>query len=196
MQDAAENRADAIAHGRAIKWTNAFAASVCGGVPAAALTFLAWEGTARWTIGFAAGLLWANLFEYLYHRYLLHIPGKFFADRHLLHHASVGTPEEPLNINFGGSPLWIGLLFAVNGVPLVVADLLLGWGVLGGALAAFTLYFLTLEEIHWRIHVGERLPGALERVRAYHTAHHDFPDARYNVFLPLSDWLFGSSRRI
>ena len=196
MQAATERWADAIARGRAIKWTNAFAAALCGGGPAAALTLLGWEGAARCVLGFAVGLLWAKLFEYLYHRYLLHIPGKFFAGRHLLHHASVGTPEEPLNINFGGSPAWIGLLFAVNGVPLVVADLLGGWGVAGGALAAFTLYFLALEEIHWRIHVGERLPGLLERVRAYHIAHHDYPDARYNVFLPLSDWLFGPTRRI
>lgn len=184
-----------IAQGRALKRTNAFAAILCGGAPAAALTFLVWGGAVRWIVGFAAGLLWANLFEYIYHRYLLHIPGKFFAGRHLMHHTSVGTPEEPLNINFGGSPIWIGLLFAINGVPLAAADLLLGWGLAGGALLAFTMYFLLLEEIHWRIHVGERLPGALECIRAYHFAHHDFPDARYNVFLPLSDWLFGSARR-
>ena len=184
-----------LAQGRAIKRTGALTAVLCGGVPAAVLTFLAWGGAARWMIGFAVGLCWANLFEYLYHRCLLHLPGKFFASKHLMHHESVGTPEEPLSINFGGSPLWVAMLFAVNGIPLVVADLLLGWGVAGGALAAFTIYFLALEEIHWRIHVGEWLPRVLNRVREYHIAHHDFPDARYNVFLPLSDWLFRSARR-
>ena len=195
MQSATDLWTATLARGRAIKWTNACAAAICGGVPASVLTALDWRGSFRWSLGFLLGLLWANLFEYLYHRYMLHIPGKFFASRHLMHHSSVGTPQEPLHINFGGSPLWIALLFGVNGIPLVAADLLLEWGVAGGALVAFTLYFLALEEIHWRVHVGEKLPGVLERVRAYHVAHHDYPDGRYNVFLPISDWLFGSLRR-
>jgi len=196
MQPATELLTVTLARGRAIKWTNAFAATLCGGVPAAALAVLDWQGSFKWSLGFLLGLFWANLFEYLYHRYLLHIPGKFFADRHLMHHSSVGTIEEPLHINFGGSPVWIALLFAVNGIPLVAADLALGWGVSSGALFAFTLYFLALEEVHWRVHVGGKLPGALERARAYHIAHHDYPNARYNVFLPISDWIFGSTRRI
>lgn len=58
-------------------------------------------------IGFIVGLLWANAFEYVYHRFLLHLPKTFLAQRHLEHHASVGKPTEAEHVNFGSSPLWV-----------------------------------------------------------------------------------------
>jgi hypothetical protein len=38
------------------------------------------------------------------------------------------------------------------------------------------------------------LPPGLRFARAYHMSHHDIPNRRFNVFLPLFDVLFGSSR--
>src|SRR5438128_1578351 len=77
--------------GRAIKRVNALTAVLCGGLPALGLGILFPTGPWWWLAGFVVGLLWASLFEYAYHRFLLHLPGTFFARRHLQHHASVGT---------------------------------------------------------------------------------------------------------
>jgi len=63
-----------------------------------------------------------------------------------------------------------------------------------GILTGFTLYLILVEEIHWRIHMGEWLPASMDCVREYHMAHHDIPDGRFNVFFPLFDYVFGVMR--
>src|SRR5713226_8019729 len=140
MPTAEEVRTTAIARGRAIKRTNALATFLCGGVPAAILGVLFPSPPERWLIGFVAGLIWANAFEYVYHRCLLHLPGSFFGRRHLLHHRSVGTAVEAEEVNLGGGPQWVGLLFVINGVPIVAFDLLFKLGVAPAMLAAFAVY--------------------------------------------------------
>jgi Fatty acid hydroxylase len=187
-----ENSATTIARGRAIKRVNAWTAVLCGGLPALALGILFPTGLQNWLASFLVGLLWASLFEYAYHRFLLHLPGTFFARRHLQHHASVGTPTEAEHVNFGSSPIWVVALFVINGIPVVAADLLFGLRIAPGVFLAFAIYFITVEEVHWRIHLGEWLPPVLEASRAYHLAHHARPDARFNIFLPLWDMLLGS----
>ena len=195
MLTVTEIRATAVARGRAIKRVNAWTAVLCGGLPAFALGILFPTGLPRWLAGFGIGLLWASLFEYTYHRFLLHLPGTFFARRHLEHHASVGTPTEAEHVNLGGSPIWVVALFAINGVPVVIGDLLLGLGVAPGIFLAFAVYFVTVEEVHWRIHLGEPLPPGLGASTGYHLAHHARPDARFNIFLPLWDRLLGPAGR-
>ncbi|MDA2914374.1 sterol desaturase family protein [Acidobacteriia bacterium AH_259_A11_L15] len=149
---------------------------------------------ATWLVGFFAGLLWANGFEYVYHRFLLHLPGSFFGRPHLHHHMSSGTPQEAQDLNLAGSPGRVILLFVGNGAPLVAADLFFELGVVPAMLIAFAAYLVVAEEIHWRIHLGGRLPPGLRPARAYHLAHHERPDSRFNIFLPLFDWLVGPTR--
>jgi len=57
------------------------------------------------------------------------------------------------------------------------------------------VYLIFTEEIHWQIHMNGWLPPGLRFARAYHLSHHDIPNRRYNVFLPLFDWLLGSAGR-
>jgi len=192
MPTADDIRATAIAHGRAIKKKNALTALLCGGVPAAMLGVLFPGEVGRWVFGFLVGLLWANGFEYAYHRWLLHLRGSFLGRQHLSHHMSVGALTEAEHVNLGGSPLWVVLLFVLNGVPVVTFDLMFGLGVAPGIFIAFAVYFLAVEEMHWRIHVGEWLPPGLRFAKSHHLAHHERSDERFNVFLPLSDWLFRS----
>ena len=194
MLTATEIRATAIARGRAIKRANAWTAVLCGGLPAVVGGFFLPSGFGKWLVGFAAGLLWSSLFEYAYHRFLLHLPGTFFARRHLQHHASVGTPTEAEHVNLGSSLVWVAALFAINGLPVVVADLLLGLRIAPGIFVGFSVYFITVEEVHWRIHLGEWLPRGLRAARAYHLTHHARPNARFNIFLPLWDLLLGPAR--
>ena len=187
-----ELTANAIAHGQAIKRTNALTALLCGGLPAASLALLIPSSPQRWLVGFFIGLLWANAFEYVYHRFLLHLPTSFFGRRHLLHHASVGTPAEAEHVNLGGSPIWVLFLFVINGVPAVAFELLSRFGLAPGIFLGFAAYFVLVEEVHWRIHVGEWLPPFLDGARRHHFGHHDRSDQRFNIFLPLFDWLFSS----
>jgi sterol desaturase/sphingolipid hydroxylase (fatty acid hydroxylase superfamily) len=109
------------------------------------------------------------------------------------HHAATGTSDEAEHVNFGESPVWVALLFVVNGVAAVAADVLLGLRMGPGILTAFGIYFVVLEEIHWRIHLKGWLPRGLRAARVYHLEHHDRADARFNVFLPLFDLLFGTA---
>ncbi len=185
----------AIARGRVIKRVNALTAVLSGGLPAVVLGSLFPAGLGRWVAGFVVGLLWASLFEYSYHRFLLHLPGTLFARRHLEHHATVGTATEAEHVNLGGSPVWVVAMFAINGVPVVILDALLGLRIAPGMLIAFSAYFLTTEEFHWRIHLGEWLPPGFQGTRAYHLAHHTRPDARFNIFLPLWDLMFRTAGR-
>src|SRR5215472_4152485 len=182
-----------IARGRAVKKANALTACLCGALPGIALGILQPSGVGKWLIGFISGFMWANAFEYLYHRFLLHLPKTFFAQQHLEHHASVGTPTEAEHVNFGSSALWVAAIFVINGVPIAAVNFLLGFDVTPGILLAFSVYFIAVEEIHWRIHLGEWLPPRLCRARAYHLEHHLCPNARFNIFLPLCDALLGST---
>ena len=193
MLTAAGIRESAIAHGRVIKRVNAFTAILCGGLPSVLLGIFFPTSLGKWLVGLAIGLLWASWFEYAYHRFLLHLPGTFFAKEHLRHHMSVDTPEEAEHLNLGRSPLWVSMLFLINGVPVLIADTLLGFRVAPGIFAAFAIYFITTEEFHWRIHLGEWLPPGFRGARAHHLAHHMYPNARFSIFLPFWDRLLGSA---
>lgn len=193
MPGTTESGTTATARSKAIKRANALTSILSGGVPAVILGLLFPSDSETYGLGFLVGLLWANGFEYVYHRFLLHRPRSSLARHHLQHHAVTGTSAEAEQVNFGESPFWVMLLFAANGALIVAADLLLGLGIAPGVLIAFSVYYVVLEEIHWRVHLGGWLPPGLRSAKAYHLAHHDRPDARFNVFLPIFDWLLGTS---
>jgi hypothetical protein len=182
--------AASISRGRKVKTLNAWTAIACGVLPAGYLALLSSPTPTRWVLGLIAGLIYANWFEYAYHRYLLHWPGTFFAKEHLRHHMTVGDPSEAEHLNLGGSPFWVFVMFAVNGLPLTLIDYLLGLHLMPGMFLGFGVYFITTEEVHWRIHLGEWLPVFLLPARAYHLAHHDRANQRFNIFLPLWDVIF------
>lgn len=188
----------AVRHGIEKKRKNVIAALLCGAVPAALLSL--YSGSAAkwelWISGFFLGLVWGDAFEYVYHRWLLHRPRSPMGNGHLDHHAKIGTPEEAEHVALISSPLNIFLLYVINGVPaLVIASRMGLWGLLSGVFVGWTVYLIVTEEIHWRIHMNGWLPPGLRFARAYHMSHHDIPNRRYNVFLPLFDLLLGSTGR-
>src|SRR5579863_10166908 len=64
-----------------------------------------------WIAGLCGGLLWANWFEYAYHRWLDHTPGLYWEKEHRKHHSK---PEDEDHVNLGSSPFDTFLMFAVN----------------------------------------------------------------------------------
>ena len=179
---------------RAKKRSNALAAIACGAVPATVLALYFPTSPIHWLIGVALGLLWGNAFEYVYHRWLLHRPRSLLARGHLEHHRTAGNSDQAEHITFGRSPLNVLALFVGNGLLLLALELLLHPHIAPGVLLGWASYMIVLEEIHWRIHMDGWLPPSLHFARAYHLSHHDVPNTRYNVFLPLFDFAFGNAR--
>ncbi len=177
---------------RRVRFWNAVTAAFCGVLPALVLIR---AYPARWRLllaGFLIGLVWSNGFEYAYHRWILHWPKGTLGKGHLLHHSTLGTPYEPEHVTFGSSPLAVAMIFVVNGIPVILLDRVFNLRLAAGMLIGFAVYFIITEEVHWRIHLGGWLPPGLSAARAYHLRHHDTPDARFNVFLPIFDLLFGN----
>jgi hypothetical protein len=185
----------AITRPTRLKRANALTAVILSGLCSAIWALRYPTGAGRWTAGFLAGLLWANGFEYFYHRWLLHAKRGFQARFHLKHHATTGTSDEPEHVNLAGSPAWVAVMFVLNGAVAAGLDGLFRLRMASGVLLAFGLYFVVVEEIHWRIHLRRRLrlPPGLGLAADYHLLHHRRPNARFNVFLPLFDWLLGTA---
>jgi Fatty acid hydroxylase superfamily len=188
-------RSAEIARARRVKRVNAFTAFLIGVLLAAlALELLPFEAGAfdplHIVAGFLAGFLYANAFEYVLHRFFLHWGEGFLVQRHGLHHDTAGAPEEPRYVNFATSPWVVALVFVLNAIPVFALELFLHAGLSVGILAGFTLYFIAYEEIHWRFHLGGWLPGWLRAARHHHMLHHGGFEGRYNVFLPIFDWVF------
>src|SRR5512138_3655829 len=134
MPTAQEIRAASLVTGRNLKRKNAITAMLCGAIPGLLASAVLHVSPRGWLLGIAIGLLWANAFEYFYHRYLLHWPKSVFGKGHLLHHMTTGAPEEPEHVTFGSSPLWVAMLFAINGIPTVLVDSWLRVGITPGIL--------------------------------------------------------------
>jgi Fatty acid hydroxylase superfamily len=195
MADQLASRSAEIARARRVKRVNALTALLTGSI----LTTLVLElvhfhsrafDPLHLGAGFLAGLLYANAFEYVLHRFFLHWGEGFLVQRHGLHHDTAGAPEEPRYVNFATSPWVVVLVFALNALPILALEFFLRVGLAVGIFAGFTLYFIAYEEIHWRFHLGGWLPRWLRLARNHHMLHHGGFEGRYNVFLPIFDWLF------
>ncbi|HVO62714.1 MAG TPA: sterol desaturase family protein [Terriglobales bacterium] len=189
---AAEIRELALAHGLKKKRYNALVAILSGAVPGIVINHYLPANWKHWMMGLVIGLIWGNAFEYAYHRWLLHRLRSSFGKGHLEHHMNVGTPEEAEHVSLGRHPYHIALLFASNGILVLALELFFRLTLAPGIFVGWTLYLIAAEEVHWRIHMDGWLPRGLRFARAYHMSHHDIPNARYNVFLPLFDFLLGN----
>ena len=184
-----------IARARRVKRVNAITTLVSGGLLAAIVFRLAGLDhralePLRLAAGFLAGVLYANAFEYVLHRFFLHWGEGFLVQRHGLHHDTAGAPEEPRYVNFATSPWVVVLVFVLNAIPVLVLEVFFRPGLAVGIFAGFTLYFIAYEEIHWRFHIDGWLPGWMRAARKHHMLHHGGFEGRYNVFLPIFDWIF------
>jgi Fatty acid hydroxylase superfamily len=187
----------AVRHGYGKKRNNAIVAVLCAALPAAALSFH-FSSIAReeWFFGLILGLIWGNAFEYVYHRWLLHRSSSPLGAGHREHHAQISTPEQAEHVALISCPLNVVLLFVINGVPAFLLATKFGLrGILPGVFIGWAAYLIVTEELHWRIHMNGWLPPGLRFARAYHMSHHARPNSRYNVFLPLFDFLFENMRQ-
>ena len=198
MADQIASRSAEIARAHRVKRRNAITALLMGSILSTIVLELAHFDAReldllRLVAGFLVGVLYANGFEYVLHRFFLHWGEGFLVQRHGLHHDAAGAAEEPRYVNFATSPWVVVLVFVLNALPVFALEFFLRTGLAVGIFAGFTLYFIAYEEIHWRFHLGGWLPGWLRAAKGHHMLHHGGFEGRYNVFLPIFDWIFHRS---
>lgn len=157
-------------------------------------------------------LVYANLAEYLGHRFPMHRPFRGLGlvyKRHSGQHHRFFTDEAMLIDNRRDlravlfPPLLVIFFFGLFGVPVwfVLAWLLsanVAWLFIASGLA----YFLNYEVLHLAYHLPEdhwlARQGLVRRLRWLHRLHHDhalMAHANFNITYPVCDWLFGTLRR-
>jgi hypothetical protein len=158
--------------------------------------------------GFAAFFLYASLFEYVFHRWVLHRPSRLlgypYRTHTLLHHKvfqrvatyGVASADDPDRIHF---QWWEAALVLGIHVPAVwgieaLTDLPVFWS----GLTAVVAYYGFYESLHWCIHrpTGRWIERTrvFRRLAAHHRLHHRLWRVNFNVVLPLGDLVFGTYR--
>jgi Fatty acid hydroxylase superfamily len=182
-------RAEMRGRGRRIKRNNLVAASLSGAVLACVSLNFFPHSVIGISAGLAAGLVYANGFEYVLHRLVLHSGRGIFCRQHMVHHTTLQSPDAALYVNFSSNPWGVVALFCANAIPVFLLQWISrgAWG--AGVFAGFALYYMAFEEIHWRSHMGGWLPKWLRPAARHHLLHHAHDSSRFNVFFPLFDWL-------
>jgi fatty acid hydroxylase family protein len=157
-------------------------------------------------------LVYANLSEYVGHRYPMHRPfaglGLIYKRHAGQHHRFFTHEAMPIESRrdfravlfppilvfffFGlfAAPVWFALAWAISSN--------VAWLFVAGGLA----YYLNYEVLHLAYHLPPEHPlariGLVRRLRWLHQSHHDpslMTRANFNITYPLGDWLFGTLRR-
>src|SRR6266481_8588690 len=182
-------RADRKAQGLRIKRNNLVAAILSGAI----LVWVSLQFFSHSTFGilggFLLGFFYANGFEYCLHRFVLHAGQGPFCQQHMVHHTTLNSPEAARYVNFSSNPWGVVALFFANAAPFLFLQWIFRNSWTTGVFASFTVYYLAFEEIHWRTHMGGWLPKWLRPAARHHMIHHAQDTGRFNVFLPICDWI-------
>lgn len=164
--------------------------------------FLFWAST-----GFVIGVVYASMFEWGLHRFLMHRPiGRFRYpfERHTLVHHRIFRADHTYHLIHEHDketiPMawWNGPALIVIGlVPFLLASVLSHqWGLLCGAAVAFAGYYGGYEYLHWCMHLPRKRhverSGIFFRLNGHHLLHHRYMRKNFNVVLPLADLLLGT----
>ncbi len=182
-------RAETTALGFKIKRNNLLAAVLSGSsLVAISLLYFPYSSTGILG-GFVLGFFYANVFEYCLHRFILHAGRGVFGQQHMVHHNTLDAPEIARYVNFSSNPWGVVALFFANGAPFLFAQWIFHNEWTAGVFASFSIYYIAFEEIHWRSHMGGWLPRWMRSAARHHLMHHAQETGRYNVFLPMCDWI-------
>jgi hypothetical protein len=185
-------RSETKAQGLRIKRKNLLAAASSGAIMTGISLWFFQHSMPGIFGGFVLGFFYANGFEYCLHRFILHGLRGFFREQHIVHHATLNSPEAARYVNFSSNPWGVVALFFANGAPFLFLQWIFRDSWTAGVFVGFTIYYVAFEEIHWRMHMGGWLPKWLRPAARHHLLHHAQDSDRFNVFLPIFDWLAGS----
>jgi hypothetical protein len=159
-----------------------------------------------------AALLYANLAEYVGHRWPMHRPfsglGLVYRRHAGQHHRFFTDQAMPVESwrDFRAllfPPLLVTFFFGLFGVPAwFVLQQLLSANVAWLFIATGLAYFLNYELLHMAYHLPEANPlarnGLVRRLRWLHRTHHDptrMAHCNFNITYPVCDWLFRTLER-
>jgi hypothetical protein len=161
-----------------------------------------------WTaIGIIIATIYASIFEWILHKFLMHRPiGSFTYPyrRHALVHHRIFKSDHTYHLIHEKDketiPMawWNGpALVAISSSPFVLGSLLVGsWGILCGGVLACGAYYGVYEYMHWCMHLPRKRhverSGIFFRLNGHHLLHHRYMNRNYNVVLPLADLCFGT----
>ncbi len=190
-------RAETRAQGLRIKRNNLVAAFLSGLMLVLISVKFVAPSRPGFLLGLLVGFVYANGFEYCLHRFLLHCGHGVFSQQHMVHHATLKSPDAARYVNFSSNPWGVVALFCANALPFLVLERIFKNGWVAGAFVSFALYYIAFEEIHWRTHMGGWLPSWVQPAARHHLRHHADDTGHFNVFLPMFDWIvwqvFGGS---
>jgi hypothetical protein len=189
MPSDCDTRAENRALGLRIKRNNLIAASLSGLILAVLSVKFVAPSRSGFIFGLFAGFVYANGFEYCLHRFLLHCSHGIFSQQHMVHHATLKSPEAARYVNFSRNPWGVVAIFCANALPFFGVEWIFTNGWVAGAFVSFALYYNAFEEIHWRTHMGGWLPASLAPAAKHHLKHHADDTGHFNVFLPMFDWI-------
>lgn len=164
--------------------------------------------TTRWWLWFIAGLIWAQLAEYAWHRFVLHGPSSASRLQHADHHkAFLRVPAVPLDdLEAQDSIPEERAVFPVALAAHAAVFVFLSGGLSAPFFVALCIHYMAFELSHWAIHVRDnpidlilRHVPLVRRVRAwqilYHFEHHEDPRLNFGFTPPFTgDVLLGTRR--
>ena len=154
-------------------------------------------------------LFYANLAEYLGHRFPMHRPfpglGLLYKRHSGQHHRFFSDQAMPID-GIGDlravlfPPLLVVFFFGLFGTPVWFAlAYLFSSNVAWLFVACGIAYFLNYEVLHLAYHLPEQHPLArlalVKKLRWLHALHHDprrMAHCNFNISYPVCDWLFGT----
>ncbi len=166
------------------------------------MNFLFWMA-----VGVVVAVVYASLFEWVLHRYVMHRPvGPFtypFRTHALVHHKVFRadrtyhlireSDKETIPMAWWNGPV----LVLLGALPFGVFSWWTGaWGLTVGAMLACAGYYGTYEYLHWCMHLPRKRSversGLFFRLNGHHLLHHRYMGRNFNVVLPLADLLLGT----
>lgn len=166
------------------------------------ISFLLWC-----SLGFAGNIVFGSFFEWSLHRFVMHKPLGWFRypfEAHAVVHHQIFKADHTYHLIHEKDketiPMawWNGpALILLGSLPSFVVSLILGqWGLVCGALAAFSVYYVVYEYIHWCMHLPKKRriekPWLFQRLNGHHLLHHRYMHKNFNVVLPLADLCLGT----
>jgi hypothetical protein len=146
-----------------------------------------------------AGFVYASLFEYALHRWLMHGPPSFVRRDHIVHHRehflSSAARRHSVLFSWWTAP---AILFGHSPAFWAIGAFT-GLSVICPCLVSLGAYYVVYEYIHWCIH--HPADRAVERTSLFqyldrnHKLHHLQPRINFNVVLPFGDLVFGTLQR-
>jgi len=172
------------------------------------MTFLTWQ-----FICTPFNVVYASVFEWLLHRYVMHEPflGSTYAYKahdkvhhetfkwddsyHLQYKNKVQyrTDKSTIPMAWWNGPL---LIFVACIFPFALSSWFSNWAIVINTAIVGGLYYLAYEGFHWVMHYPKdrwiERTALFKKMNGHHLLHHLYKKKNLNVVLPIADKIFGT----